>query len=82
MLVKNCESLYYTTITYVIVYINYTSIYLFIYCLFRATPVAYGSSEVTGQIRAVAAGLHPSHSNTRSELRLQPTPQLMAMPDP
>ena len=28
----------------------------------------------------IAAGLH--HSNIRSETRLQPTPQLMAMPDP
>ena len=27
-------------------------------------------------------GLHHSHSNARSELRLQPTPQLMATPDP
>ena len=34
-----------------------------------------------GLIRAVAAGLHHGHSNARSELRLWPTPQLMAMPD-
>ena len=31
---------------------------------------------------ATAAGLHPSHGNIRSEPHLQPTPQLMAMPDP
>ena len=30
----------------------------------------------------VAASLHHSHSNTRSEPRLQPTLQLMAMPEP
>ena len=47
-----------------------------------ATPVAYGSSQARGQIRAAAAGLHHSHSNTRSELRLQPTLPLMAKPDP
>ena len=32
---------------------------------FRATPVAYGSSQARGRIGAVAAGLH--HSGTRSE---------------
>ena len=50
--------------------------------LFRAAPVAYGSSQARGRIRAIAAGLHHSHSNTRSEPHLQPTPQLMATPDP
>ena len=38
----------------------------------------YGSD----QIRAVAASLHHSHSNVGSELRLQPTPPLMATQDP
>ena len=57
-------------------------IYLFIYfCLFRATPMAYGDSQARGQIRAVAAGLH-SHGNAGSEPCLQPTPQLTATPDP
>ena len=46
------------------------------FCLFRAAPMAYGSSQARGQIRAVAAGLRHSHSNTGSE------PQLMATPDP
>ena len=32
--------------------------------------MAYGSSQVTGQIRAVAAGLHQSHSNARGSLVL------------
>ena len=35
--------------------------------------MAYGSSPARGRIRAAAAGLHHSHSNTRSELHLQPT---------
>ena len=55
--------------------------YLFI-CLFRASPTAYGSSQARGRIGATAAGLRQSHSSARSEPRLQPTPQLAAMPDP
>ena len=38
-----------------------------------ATPAAYGGSQARGPIRAIAAGLHQSHSNTRSKPRLQPT---------
>ena len=56
--------------------------YLFYFCLFRATPVAHGSSQARSQIGAVAAGLHHSHSNARSEPCLRPTLQLMATPDP
>ena len=52
------------------------------FCLFRATPAAYGGSQARGLIGAVAAGLCQSHSNTGSKLRLQLTPQLMAMLDP
>ena len=51
-------------------------------CLFRAAPMAYGGSQARGLIRATVAGLHQSPSNTRSEPRQQPTPQLTAMPDP
>ena len=43
-----------------------------------ASPLAYGGSQARGQIAAVAAGLRQSHSDAGSELRLQPTPQLMA----
>ena len=53
-----------------------------LFCLFRAAPAAYGGSQARGRIRAVAADLSHSHSNIGSEPRLQPTPQLMAMPDP
>ena len=46
----------------------------------RAALAAYGGSQATGQIGAVAAG--QSHSNPRSELHLRPTLQLRAMLDP
>ena len=52
------------------------------FCRFRATPVAYGGSQARDRIRAVAAGLHYSHSNTISKPRLQTAPQLMAMLGP
>ena len=35
--------------------------------------MAYGCSQARGPVGAVAAGLCHSHSNTRAELRLQPT---------
>ena len=58
--------------------------YLFIYffCLLRASPVAYGSSGAKDPIGAVAAGVHHSHSNATSEPYLRPMLQLAAMPDP
>ena len=61
--------------------------FLFIYfffCsfVFRATPMACGNFQARGQIRALAAGLHHSHSNTGPKQHLWPTPQLMATPDP
>ena len=49
---------------------------------FRATPVAFGSSQGRGQIRITAAGQHQSHSNTRSEPHLWHMPQLVATLDP
>ena len=42
----------------------------FFFLLFRAAPTIYGSSQARGQIGAAAAGLHHSHSNTRSEPHL------------
>ena len=54
----------------------------FFFFFFRVAPMAYGNSQATGQIRAVAAGLCPSHSNEGSEWHLQPTSQLVAIPDP
>ena len=46
-----------------------------------AAPAAYGGSQARGLIGAVATGLRQSHSNAGSKPRLQPTPQLTAMPD-
>ena len=43
--------------------------------------MARGGSQARGQIGAAAAGLHHSHSNAKSELHLQPTPQLVEMLD-
>ena len=45
---------------------------------FRAACAAYGSSPARSRIGAAAASLQHSYGNTRSEPRLQPTPQLMA----
>ena len=42
----------------------------FVFCLYRAAPVAYGGSQARGQIGAIAAGLRHSHSNTGLELCL------------
>ena len=53
---------------------------LFFSCSFMARPMAYRSSLARGQIGAVAASLHHSHSNAGSEPHLQPTPQLATMP--
>ena len=55
---------------------------LFSFVFFRAAMVAYRSSQARGRTGATAAGLRHSHSNTRSELHLRPTPQLMAALDP
>ena len=40
--------------------------YFLVFCLFRATPVAYGSSQARGPIGAIAASLSHSHGNTGS----------------
>ena len=45
--------------------------YLFIYfCLFRAAPMAYGSSWAKSPIEAAANSLHHSHRSTRFEPHL------------
>ena len=38
----------------------------FFFCLFRATPVAYGSFQARGRIRAAAASLH--HSSQQCQI--------------
>ena len=52
------------------------------FCLFRAVPAAYGSSQARGRIGAAAAGLRHRHSNAGSELHLQSIPQFTEMLDP
>ena len=47
-----------------------------------AAPAAYGGSQGKGPIKAAAAGLHHSHSNTRSKPYLQPLPQFVVALDP
>ena len=49
--------------------------------LFRAAPKAYENSQARGPIGTAAASLCHSHSYTGSELHVQPTLWLMAMPD-
>ena len=44
--------------------------------------MAYGGSQATGPIGAVAASLRHSHSSAGSKLHLRPTPQLRATLDP
>ena len=52
------------------------------FCLFRASPAAYGSSQAGGQIRAAAAGLDHSNSYMGPKPHLQPILQLMATLNP
>ena len=41
-----------------------------VFCLFRAKPMAYGGSQARGQFRPIAASLHHSHKNVRSKQHL------------
>ena len=52
-----------------------TPSYLFFFCLFRVTHLAYGSFQARGRIGAIVTDLHHSHSNARSKLPLGPIPQ-------
>ena len=49
---------------------NSTVIKKVFFGLFRATPLAFGGSQATGQIGAIAASLHHSHSNEGSQPNL------------
>ena len=57
----------------------FTSFSIYLFSLFRAASVAYGSFQARGRIGAAAAGPSHSHSNAGSKLHRQPTPQLVAM---
>jgi len=56
--------------------------FFFLFAISWAAPSAYGGSQARGHIGAVATSLRQSHSSVGSKLRLQPTPQLTATPDP
>ena len=60
------KTFFFPTKSLMILALTFKSMIVFIFWLFRATRVAYGSSQGKGKIRAIAAGLHHSHSNTRS----------------
>ena len=60
----------------------YTFFFFGLFAFSTAPLAAYGGSQARSLIGAGATGLHQSHSNTESKPNLQPTPQLMAMPDP
>ena len=47
-------------------------LFFFFFCLLRAAPAACGGSQAGSGIRAVAAGLHHSHSHMGSEPRVIP----------
>ena len=57
-------------------------LFCFLSFSFRASPAAYGGSQARGPIGAIAARLHHSLGNARSEPHLRPTPQLMSALDP
>ena len=57
----------------------------FFFCLFRAPPVAYGSSQARGQFGATAANLCHSHSNSgirAASVTLHHSSQPRRIPDP
>ena len=60
---------------------KHTAGFFFFFGLFRANPMAYGGSQARGLIGTISAGLCQSHSNTRNEPHLRPTPQFTAMLD-
>ena len=59
-------------------FLHFLSFFLYLFVFSRATPVAYGGSQARGLMAAAATSLCHSHSNARSELHLQPTPQCNA----
>ena len=52
-------------------------LFIYLFCFLRV-HLAYGGSQARGLTGATAVTLYHSHSNSRSELRLWPTPQLTA----
>ena len=52
-----------------LLYFYFFPFFFLVFCLFRASPMAYGDSQARGWIRAVAAGLHHSHSHSSCGIR-------------
>ena len=46
---------------------SFVDLCIYLFGLFRAAPAAYGSFQAKGQIGAIAASLHHSHSSAGSE---------------
>ena len=56
--------------------------YFLFFCFLGPHPRQMEVPKLGVKLELQAASLHHSHSNIRSKLRLWPTPQLMATPDP
>ena len=57
-------------------------IYFYFFLFILGLHPWHRGSQARRRIGMTAAGPRHSHSNAGSELPLQPTPQLLAMPDP
>ena len=68
--------------TFLFFFLSFSLLFSFLFLLFKATPVAHGSSQARGRVGTVATSLRYSHSYASSDLCLWPTPQLTATPDP
>ena len=53
-----------------------TEYFIYLFFVFLEPHPQHMGSQARGQIGAVATGLHHSHSNARSKMHLQNTPQL------
>ena len=58
------------------------NLFFFFFCFFLCRSPPHNPSPPRGQIGMVDASRYHSHRNARSKPCLQPTPQLMAVPDP
>ena len=67
---------------YISIYLSSHFSFFFSFFVFLPFLTAYGVSQARGLISAIATSLCQSHSKVGSEPHLQPTPQLMATPDP
>ena len=52
----------------ILFYSFFLSFFLFVFCIFRAAPVAYGGSQARGRIRAADASLHYTTATATPDL--------------